>query len=508
MLTNLNLYNFKAFQQLEHLGLKPITVLCGTNSCGKSSVLQSILLIKQTLESQDPNQTLLLNGRFVHLGAFDSVLYEKDIKRPLGIEMEFIVSSEELASRPSAQTFPVTMVLRDVLADDFFRQQDFSKMRFFVSMKLRFGHDREEPQRQPEYLKPVSIQMMELRIKGDLPGRGSSSTTKLRLLKQLDGLYAVEFENYNPDFLGKDQFSEALRIEFANLFPSKVEGSKPSKDAPSIVSRLQYAFYPFSWLLKELISRHTYLGPLREAPARRYIYEDAVLEIGLKGENAPYLYLTERSNQIRDHYFYDIKRDRFEKVDSVPLGAAVSRWLKLMGIEGFEPRRSAELVYVELDSALAPGTRVNISNVGFGVSQIFPIILEGLRMRKHESLLLEQPEIHLHPNVQMQMADYFISLALSGKQVIIETHSDHIINRLVRRVVEDETDTLGNLLAVYFVRPTTGGSVVEPVAIDPERGIVKWPVEFFDQTASEQERIMRAGLRKRMARRSPGSQKS
>ena len=65
MLEHISLRNFKGFKDLENLKVRPITILCGTNSCGKSSILQSILLLKQTLESQDPNQILLLNGRFV-----------------------------------------------------------------------------------------------------------------------------------------------------------------------------------------------------------------------------------------------------------------------------------------------------------------------------------------------------------------------------------------------------------------------------------------------------------
>jgi predicted ATPase len=115
--------------------------------------------------------------------------------------------------------------------------------------------------------------------------------------------------------------------------------------------------------------------------------------------------------------------------------------------------------------------------------------------------MLEHPEIHLHPNLQMQMADYFISLALSQKRVIIETHSDHIVNRLVRRIVEDKKLNLNDLIRIYFIIPTPTGSKYEPVTIDPESGIVNWPRDFFDQTASEQQRTIQAGLNKRMSNR-------
>ena len=75
MLESIASDNFKSFEELPELRIKPITILCGTNSCGKSSILQSILLLKQTVESKNPNQTLLLNGRFVHLGTFDNIIF-------------------------------------------------------------------------------------------------------------------------------------------------------------------------------------------------------------------------------------------------------------------------------------------------------------------------------------------------------------------------------------------------------------------------------------------------
>jgi predicted ATPase len=101
----------------------------------------------------------------------------------------------------------------------------------------------------------------------------------------------------------------------------------------------------------------------------------------------------------------------------------------------------------------------------------------------------------------MQIANYFIAMALSGKNVIVETHSDHIINRLVRRIVESETNQFKDLISVYFITTGENGSTYEEINIDDERGITNWPKEFFDQVANEQENIIRAGLNKRKSRR-------
>jgi predicted ATPase len=231
------------------------------------------------------------------------------------------------------------------------------------------------------------------------------------------------------------------------------------------------------------------------------------LEIGNKGENAAYLYLTEQNKRINNHYFYNPSIDTFETLPNQTLHSALQKWFELMKIPNFEAEINNKIIYLNMEASAYDETRVGIADVGFGVSQIFPIILEGLRMEKGGTLMLEQPEIHLHPNLQMQMADYFISLALSGKQVLVETHSDHVINRLVRRIVEDETLNLKDLIGIYFIKPSENGSVYEEINIDDTKGITNWPPDFFDQTANEQMKIMQAGLKKRKSQRVPANGK-
>jgi predicted ATPase len=254
-------------------------------------------------------------------------------------------------------------------------------------------------------------------------------------------------------------------------------------------------------VLKDIYAQYSYIGPLRGEPEREYIYRDEVREIGNKGENAAFLYLSEREKQIKNHYFYNLANDNFEKNENSSLKDALNQWLTLMKIQNFDAEIIHRIIYLSQNASKFDSTKVGIADVGFGVSQIFPIVLEGLRLQNGGTLLLEQPEIHLHPNLQMQMADYFIALALSGKRVMIETHSDHIINRLVRRIVEDEKHHLRNLIGIYFIKPSENGSVYEPIVVDDTKGIVNWPTDFFDQTATEQMRIMQAGLKKRKNQR-------
>lgn len=99
----------------------------------------------------------------------------------------------------------------------------------------------------------------------------------------------------------------------------------------------------------------------------------------------------------------------------------------------------------------------------------------------------------------MRIADFFIAMAQSGRSLIIETHSDHIINRIVRRILEDNTNTINDLVHIYYLEKENKfeQTKITPIKIDSCRGIIDWPDGFFDQFPNEQEKIIRAGIEKR-----------
>jgi predicted ATPase len=495
MLTNLTLENFKAFQKLDDLKIKPITILCGTNSCGKSSILQSILLLKQTLESQNPNQNLLLNGRFVKLGHFQDVIYSKNIERPISLKFNFFFDRNS----------DLPHYLDKVSRDGFFNLNEYLEgddcnIQFNVDLQLQNKELKETPD---SVIHPI-IKEISIRIIKE-NAEGSISSTTLSVKDLLEKEYSLDWYKKK---IGYSYSKKIQQVSFANLFPKSF--SQRLLANPGYPEELPMVMYNllngFKELFKDMFSySYSYIGPLRGEPQRRYIYEDEVVEIGNKGENAAYLYLNEQNKRINNHYFFSKLSDNFEEIPNQTLHSALQRWFDLMKIPNFEAEITNKIIYLNMEASAYDETRVGIADVGFGVSQIFPIILEGLRMEKGATLMLEQPEIHLHPNLQMQMADYFISLALSGKQVLVETHSDHVINRLVRRIVEDETHNLQDLIGIYFIKPSENGSVYEEVRIDETKGIVNWPPDFFDQTANEQMKIMQAGLKKRKNQRIPAN---
>jgi predicted ATPase len=508
MLENISLKNFKAFSSLEDLEIKPITVLSGTNSCGKSSLLQSILLLKQTLESQSLDQALLLNGRFARLGTFENIIFHKKSENKVELKFSFSIRKEDFPSFQRKRILPLDLFLRELFPSEESSKASRDKAtEYFISYKAVLKTVISKSRKYQ--LKPVVIDEIELTTKTKGKENEIIFESFVRANHKEGDSYELCWENLSRRYyitVDNDEEIEnkgnkIVKIEFSNLFPTGI--SSPESEEIRHKSSYRDAYIVLrraNDFLQSLLSSYSYIGPLREEPSRRYIYENEIIEIGNKGENAAYIYLSESEKLISEHYFYNPKNDSFEKAEKkLKLSEALQRWLDLMNIKKFSPEPQQEIIYLNLNASPLDSTRVSIADVGFGVSQVFPIVLEGLRMPRGSTLLLEQPEIHLHPNLQMDMADYFISLALSGKRVVVETHSDHIINRLVRRIVEDETSKLGRLIKIYFVGLTESGSLCEEICIDETLGIVNWPDSFFDQVAKEQQKIMLAGLKKRKA---------
>ena len=143
---------------------------------------------------------------------------------------------------------------------------------------------------------------------------------------------------------------------------------------------------------------------------------------------------------------------------------------------------------------------VLLDAVGVGVSQLLPVLVLCLLSKPGSMILLEQPELHLHPALQQRLADFLIAAARSGRQLIVETHSEYIVSRLRRRIAEDtsDEDELLSMSKIVFAErdPQTGVTTYREVELSPFGKIEDWPRGFFDQASEEEREIIRSGFRK------------
>jgi predicted ATPase len=136
-----------------------------------------------------------------------------------------------------------------------------------------------------------------------------------------------------------------------------------------------------------------------------------------------------------------------------------------------------------------------LADVGFGYSQVLPILLAGLLTADGGAVIVEQPELHLNPALQVRIAEFFVSVARAGKQVLIETHGEHIVNTIRVLAAEDPTETISKLASVLYFQPTPTGPHVVDMNIREDGSVPEWPSDFFGESLNLSSRLMKAQRR-------------
>ena len=223
------------------------------------------------------------------------------------------------------------------------------------------------------------------------------------------------------------------------------------------------------------------LGPVRTAARRFYLLTgERPEDVGLGGERSVELLWMARRTRSR-------------------VGEFLGRWLKAFDISlNIKLRRLARTSFlaVELVDPMT-GAVVQLADVGVGASQVLPILVGGYLSSPGSTLVIEQPELHLHPAAQGEIADALVELMMSGRQVVLETHSEHLVRRIQRRIAEGSVDK--DDVALYYVDRREEGSVVLPIPLDMKGSFLpeSLPEGFFDVDFRETEAITSAWRAKR-----------
>ena len=589
MSISFSLSNFKGFKELQSVNLKPLTVICGTNNSGKSSLIQSLLLMKQSNPTKNLPNTygqlpLTFNGSYVQLGSFLDVVYNhsndeeivlkwkvenEKIKPWLGFHIrDYSINSELTVKIKNIKNIEIEKSLAQIEVNNFL----FKDLNTNFSLELvRKNDGKYKIKLRNISVKDIIVQWIYRNYKYRYH-RAFDYISKIQeFLKYLedkniklfqDGILEEEcFDDAQVTFQGIfptqilinnfPQQSSSILKSIREKLPSMVRGNKVSgyleKLIDTILSHLELIItsinfdkqqpqkdkyldidlslskenqnlsisndvslldYYFSYratvtFLREIWSGFRYIGPIREAPKRFYPFNDLrIIDIGINGENMPLVLAVEKETIVPKYYRCIYKKKSIEKYelrDKDKLIDSVNWWLsdfmKLPPIHSIN-ELSGIINQVKVDSL---GIKLDLTDVGFGVSQILPIIVECLRMAEGETIILEQPEIHLHPSLQSKLADFFICMAKSGKNLVVETHSEHFIYRLCLRIAQEESNDTRNLINILFVScdEENKSSIAKPIEINKYGEIENWPVGFFDENDSRD--LISATLKKRMS---------
>jgi len=455
MLTRLKLQSFKSWANTGDVGLKPITGFFGANSSGKTSLLQALLLLKQTADSSDRGLALHFGDKkaLVDLGDFRSVIHRHSEDAELRIDIDWEQAEPLVVNDPKGRGEHVV--------------QD-TRLGFSTHVKGENGAVGKSLQ--------LTVPSIEYRI-GDIA---------FGMHRKGDSRKNYELFNSATEF----QFVRSQGRAWPLPAPVKCYGFPDQVRAyyqnAGFLSDFELAF-------EEQLRRIYYLGPLRAYPERRYTWAGGQpSDMGLAGEQAVHAILS--------------SRDRGEKIskgrgkDRATLEEYVAEWLKRLGlIAEFRVEAVAEgsQIFEVKVKKLAGGPESLITDVGFGVSQILPVVVLCFYVPEGSTVILEQPEIHLHPAVQANLADVLIDAHRKrGVQIIVESHSEHLLRRLQRRIAEQELSK--DDVALYFCEAGLKGSTLTPLDLDLFGNIKNWPAEFFgDQfaelAATQEARLNRMG---------------
>ena len=417
MITELSTQNFKSWQDTGKLQFAPLTGFFGANNSGKTSILQLLLLLKQTTESPlSPEEPLYFGNAesLVNLGDFDAVIHKH--KQNLNLDIS-------------------------------------------VSWTL------------PE----------QINIEGELTDVLSFSTsigTKNKSLELNGFRYAVGKRDFEVERTWRGHTLKSHQVDLASF---RCYGIENPIDSLEYFSHLQEAF-------ENLFSRVHYLGPRREDPRRYYPWEESHPEgIGQYGEKMISALLSSRV-QLRSTDEQIAKRlQKLGLIDSYTLN----------------PTSNRDQNYEFLVKQYKDGPEVGLTDVGFGVSQILPVLTLCYYAPEGSTLILEQPEAHLHPKAQSELADVLIDVVKNRKvQIILESHSEHLLLRLMRRIAEYGIEDEGiskDLTAFHFCEIKDGNSRAEQLKVDEYGNISNWPQNFFGDDMGDLAEKTKAEMKRRKA---------
>jgi len=439
--------------------MRPLTILSGTNSSGKSSFIQLLLLLKQTLEIDSAQYPLYLEGKIYPVRNYLDILKDKNKENKL--KVQFVFNKSELGNYK-----------------DFPELSNYEVIDYDLHIEIEF--DLKGPQ--------VMVSSFNVEIMNE------AKPAFIYFENKLDSFsIKTNVKVFSEKLYGESEYT-VKKINYSAFFPTDFEVE--TKDG--IISKEIPKLDGIKTILRDFFTKLNYIGPLRIAPKEEYSANGRSNTAGIDGVNVAETFceLAEKPTT-----FYKIKETeddiKFIKTEDTFLNAA-KYWLceRFKLCADIYSIKEADLYIIYVVSL--SGVTSTIKHVGFGISQVLPIIIEGLRITDNETLVLEQPELHLHPKVQSSLTDFLISLIEQGKKVIVETHSDHLITRLRRRIAEDQSNQLDDKVLLTFVEVGRNDVLFRNIEINDLGNLDYFPEDFIEKSDVELSAFLKAQMKKRL----------
>lgn len=401
MLRGISLDKFKAFDNLEELSIKPLTVLCGVNSGGKSSIIKSLLLLKQSYENSSATNEATLNGQYTTNGLMKDVIYNGK-GDDFSIENTFEVKYKGkhfMAS--SKQDISTAKELGKITG---LQPTDVSYFEISVKCCIKKGKNVDADWWDKNFISSYFVRIVP-QSADHKPLEGEIFSVGLRHKRKT--VYDITLNNF-PTVSGEKKVSEQLEncmcyfngMRLTNLYH---ESEKHTVKMSDFLTNVYAVFRIVADQYKGIV----YLGPLRENPKREYSISSIRTVQDSTGADTPFVLAKNQSKKLKKEINPPLMENAFFEKRSAEKETfidAVEEWMEYFDLGQLNVESEKDILKINVKKS-------NIADVGFGVSQTMPIIVHGLSMDYEQTMVLEQPEIHLHPRMQMRMADFLLTLA-------------------------------------------------------------------------------------------------
>ena len=431
MFKSFRIKRFRSIQDSGSLDLSNLNVIVGPNNCGKSSLLYSILLLRQTLQDKDRSNVLVTSGPHLELGGFLDIVKGNRPNRTFQIQFEI---------DPSGFQWKNFM----------FPRKDKVAAGPIVKYDLTFALDTKE---------------------------NKIVVSKFRVSDESDSfVYAGIKRNDSWSISG---LPIAIRphagISFDHFVPTVlVPGTKPNASEETIEHLIDHMFFTSiqSMVLTQICESMLYVGPVRQKiPRYGFLGSQPHSELGPSGEN---LMRVLSKTQLGKKQGKNIKKE-------------LNYWLE----KKFRVLRNIRILDVDkgktIKALIADDPRgdkdINLAAMGSGISQLVPVVVQTVLTPRKGCIIIEQPEIHLHPAAQASLGDLFVHSARRNRQLIIETHSEHLVLRIRRRIAEGKLTP--DKVRFFFVDKHQRRTRVRNLPIKANGHFKRWPAGFFEEGYKE-----------------------
>ncbi len=435
MLRKIGLQNFKCWKELD-VDLAPITLFFGSNSSGKTAILQALLMLKQTARGFDAGQHINFGDDrdYVKLGSYQDVVYGHDNDINFGVKLAWSTSGT------------IYFVAREFET----KERNLKSVAFEVA----WGLD------QNIYIDKLEYQVASVEV----------PTECIRIWRGEDGKHRLTSSFADP-----------------NLEPEVIRAPKkcyvlPWTAAHGDNENNRISILNLNSVFERFIDKLAYIGPLRRRPERIYTWTGGKPDT-IEPDGAKTIEALIASAREEDSLLLDV--------------ATILQRMNLVEAFNVKPVDQNNRLYEA--TVTIGGVESSLADVGFGVSQVLPVITMLLMAPMWSIVLLEQPELHLHPKAQSALADLLLYAAETRKlQLIVESHSEHIVRRLQRRVAEGEPNfAKPENIKMYYCESDPAGSTAAEVEIDRFGQIPIWPEKFLGDISGDIHNMARAAIQRR-----------